>query len=175
MAIPYHDFTKLFNNNLCQEIVMPSSRRGKSIYPIWKEGNSMFTPIHRDTGYTSYWALNFDAELMSNLTDEPAPVNIFNIINCVKHLPKHYVDFILTNMRAANHIYEELSNVSNSDEVLGTKIFARILSINALYKHLGKPFNMPTKLSTKYNKVIEEINKAIIKETSFVEAECISL
>lgn len=110
--------------------------------------------MHPYSVFKSEYSLYYYYDTVVKATNEISPKDIMYFEMHSRHLIPEYREFLFNNI---HHIYylNELSALTIKEpHIIINNLFSKLLEINMYKKKIGEDYNLPSKLSKKYQKLL---------------------
>ena len=110
--------------------------------------------MHPNSVFTSEHSLYYNYATAGKATNEIAPKDIMYFEMHSRHLSPEYREFLFNNIKHVYNLYELSALIYKEPHMLINTLFNKILEINMYKKKIGEDYNLPSKLSKKYQELL---------------------
>lgn len=110
--------------------------------------------MHPNSAFTSEYSLYYYYAQIETSNSEVPPKDIMYFEMHSRHLNPEYREFLFNNIRQLYYI-SGLSGLTHKEpHIIINSLFNKLLEINMYKKKLGQDYNLPSKLSKKYQELL---------------------
>lgn len=110
--------------------------------------------MHPNSVFTSEYSLYYHYAKIATSTDEIPPKDIMYFEMHSRHLTPEYREFLFNNIQQLYYI-SELSRLTHKEpHIIINSLFNKLLEINMYKMKIGQDYNLPSKLSKKYQELL---------------------
>ena len=110
--------------------------------------------MHPNSAFYSEYSLNYYYTKIATSTSEVPPKDIMYFEMHSRHLNPEYREFLFNNIQQLYYL-SGLSGLTHKEpHIIINSLFSQLLEINMYKKKIGKDYNLPSKLSKKYQELL---------------------
>ena len=110
--------------------------------------------MHPNSAFTSEYSLYFHYVKIATSNSEVSPKDIMFYEMHSRHLTPEYREFLFNNIQQLYSI-SDLNRLTHKEpHIILNNLFNKILEINMYKKKIGRDYNLPSKLSKKYQELL---------------------
>ena len=110
--------------------------------------------MHSNSVFTSAYSLYYYYAQIETSDSEVSPKDIMYFEMHSRHLIPEYREFLFNNIQQLYYI-SDLSDLTHKEPHINiNSLFSQLLEINMYKKKIGKDYNLPSKLSKKYQELL---------------------
>ena len=110
--------------------------------------------MHPNSVFTSEYSLYYYYAQIETSDSEVSPKDIMYFEMHSRHLSPEYREFLFNNIQQLYYI-SDLSDLTHKEPHINiNSLFSQLLEINMYKKKIGKDYNLPSKLSKKYQELL---------------------
>ena len=110
--------------------------------------------MHPNSVFTSEYSLHYHYAKIATSTNEISPKDIMYFEMHSRHLNPEYREFLFNNIQQLYYI-SVLSGLTHKEpHIIINNLFNKLLEINMYKKKIGQDYNLPPKLSKKYQELL---------------------
>ena len=110
--------------------------------------------MHPYSVFTSEYSLHYHYAKIATSTNEISPKDIMYFEMHSRHLNPEYREFLFNNIQQLYYI-SVLSGLTHKEpHIIINNLFNKLLEINMYKKKIGQDYNLPPKLSKKYQELL---------------------
>lgn len=129
-----------------------SSRVGKGFSK--QDDTRKAIKMHPNSVFTSEYSLYYYYATVVDSNKEISPKDIMYFEMHSRHLSPEYREFLFNNIKYVYYIYELSTLTYKEPHMIINNLFNKLLEINMYKKKIGEDYNLPSKLSKKYQELL---------------------
>ena len=129
-----------------------SSRIGAGI--SHQDDTSKAIKMHPNSVFTSEYSLYYYYDTVGKATNEISPKDIMFYEMHSRHLIPEYREFLFNNIQQLYYISDLNGLTHKEPHIIINSLFSKLLEINMYKKKIGQDYNLPSKLSKKYQELL---------------------
>ena len=110
--------------------------------------------MHPNSAFKSEYSLYYYYNHIETSNSEVSPKDIMYFEMHSRHLSPEYREFLFNNIQQLYYISDLKGLTHKEPHIIINSLFNQLLEINMYKKKLGKDYNLPSKLSKKYQELL---------------------
>lgn len=110
--------------------------------------------MHPNSAFNSEYSLYYYYAQIETSNSEVSPKDIMYFEMYSRHLSPEYREFLFNNIKYVYYIYELSTLTYKEPHMIINNLFSKLLEINMYKKKIGEDYNLPSKLSKKYQELL---------------------
>lgn len=110
--------------------------------------------MHPNSVFTSEYSLYYHYAKIATSNSEVSPKDIMYFEMHSRHLSPEYREFLFNNIQQLYYISDLNGLTHKEPHIIINNLFNKLLEINMYKKKIGQDYNLPSKLSKKYQELL---------------------